>query len=239
MPVSALARIRRRLADERGFTLVELLLATVIGVGVLLTAYTLSDAVLHAQTRISDRSEAIARGRTAMEQITQQLRSEVCLGPGYPAIVYGDSNEVTFYADLADTTFIPQKRDLTFANGTLTERDYNGAASAGNPPFTFSATPARTRVILDKMKLQQSGGANVPFFSYYSFNNANPVRPANLLAVPLSASDAAKVVEITINFLAMPSRGGSSASYPGEPYTANVFVRTADPTDPDHSPLCI
>ena len=79
----------------------------------------------------------------------------------------------------------------------------------------------------------------MPFFTYYSFDGGNPIRPANQLAVPLSATDAARVVQIRVSFAALPSRGGSSASSPGEPFTANVYVRTADPTDPDHSPLCI
>jgi hypothetical protein len=43
-------------------------------------------------------------------------------------------------------------------------------------------------------------------------------------------------VQITVNFQALPSRLNSV--YPGEPFTADVFVRTADPTDPEHSPLC-
>jgi len=235
--VRAGTRRLARLRDQRGFTLVELLMTTVIGTIVLLAAFTIFDAALHAQTRVDDRSDMVARGRTAMEQVVQQLRSQVCLGPGYPAVTYGDGSHVTFYADLADTTFVPQKRDLTFSGGTLTERDYTGSPSSGNPPYTFAATPSRTRVIATSLVNQTQGATTIPFFTYYSFNAANPVRPANLLAVPLSATDMARVVQITVAFGALPSRGVSKL--PAEPFTANVFVRTADPTDPDHSPLCI
>lgn len=233
-----MSRLLRRLRrDERGFTVMELLVATTVGVGVLLAAGTLSSAMLHAQTRISDRSESIARGRTAMEQIVQQLRSQVCLGPGYPAITYGDSSHITFYADLANRTFVPEQRDLQFTAGALTQRDYPGTPTGALPPFTFARTPSRTRVILDRMQLQNPSGTPVPFFRYYSFDGNNPIRPARLLAVPLSANDAQRVVQITVAFSALPSRGGSGTI--GEPFTANVYVRTADPTDPEHSPLCI
>jgi len=222
-----------RLRDERGLTLVELLVSTTLGVALLLAAFTLSSAFSHAQTRISDRSESIARGRTAMEQIVQQLRSQVCLGPGYPAITYGDNSHMTFYADLANRAFVPQRRDLQFANGALTELDYDGTATGGQPPFSFGSRPSRTRVILDRMQLQ----SGIPFFRYYSFDGNDPIRPSRLLATPLSANDAQRVVRVTVSYAALPSRGGSGTI--AEPFTADVYVRTADPTDPDHSPLCI
>ena len=229
-----LGRLRR---DQRGFTLVELLVSTTIGVGVLLGAFTLADAFQHAETRISDRSEAIARGRTAMEQLVQELRSQVCLGPGYPAITYGDDDHVTFYADLANTTFVPEQRDLSFANGAITEKTYPGTQTGGQPPFTFATTPSRTRVVLDHLARQQSGGVDVPIFRYYTFDGNDPIRPSRLLATPLSANDAQRVVQITVAYQSLPARIGTAST--GEPFTANVYVRTADPTDPDHSPLCI
>jgi len=234
-------RLRALARDERGFTLMELLVATTVGVGVLLVAFSLSESFLHAQTRVSDRSDSIARGRTAMEQVVQQLRSQVCLGPGFPAITYGDGSRVTFYADLSNDTFVPERRDLTYANGSLTERVYpgttNGDPDPGEAPFLFASTPSRTRVVLDHMQLQREAGADVPFFRYYMFDGSDPIRPSRLLPTPLSAGDAARVVQVTISYAALPSRGGSGTT--PEPFTANVYVRTADPTDPDHSPLCI
>jgi prepilin-type N-terminal cleavage/methylation domain-containing protein len=235
--MTAFARIRRRLRDQRGFTLVELLVSMTIGVAVLLATFAIFDSALLAQGRVDDRTDSIARGRTAMEQIVQQLRSQVCLGPGLPAIEYGDDNEVRFYADLANTTFVPERRILTFAGGALTERDYSGSASGGSPPFNFSALPVRTRVILDRMTLASQGGTAVPFFTYYSFDGRTPPQPTNQLPVPLSDADRAQVVEIGVSFMALPARTSSSST--GEPFTSDVFVRTADPSDPEHSPLCI
>lgn len=235
--MSPLARIGRRLGDERGFTLVEMLVSTSIGVIVLLATFAIMDSALLAQNRVDDRTDSIARGRTGMEQIVQQLRSQVCLGPGLPAIEYGDNDEVRFYADLANTTFVPERRVLTFAGGALTERGYTGSpSSAGSPPFTFSATPARTRVILNRLMLDAQGGTTIPFFTYYSFDGSTPPQPTNELPVPLSDVDRGQVVQIRISFVALPSRVSSSST--GEPFTTEVFVRTADPTDPEHSPLC-
>jgi prepilin-type N-terminal cleavage/methylation domain-containing protein len=234
--MSPLARIRRRLADERGFTLVELLVSTTIGVVVLLATFAIFDSALLAQNRVEDRTDSIARGRTAMEQIVQQLRSQVCLGPGLPAIEYGDDNEVRFYADLANTTFVPERRILSFAGGTITEQAYTGSATGGSPPYTFAAQPARTRDILDRVTLASPGGTTVPFFTYYGFDNSTPPQPTDVLPVPLSDADRARVVQIGVSYMALPARASSSST--GEPFTSDVFVRTADPSDPDHSPLC-
>jgi prepilin-type N-terminal cleavage/methylation domain-containing protein len=231
--LAACIRLRLRLRDQRGFTLVELLVSMTIGVAVLLATFAIFDSALLAQGRVDDRTDSIARGRTAMEQIVQQLRSQVCLGPSLPAIEYGDDDEVRFYADLANTTFVPERRILTYSGGALTERDYSGRASGGSPPYTFSATPVRTRVILDRMALATS----VPFFTYYSFDGRTPPQPTNELPVPLSDADRAQVVQIRVSFMALPSRASSSST--GEPFEADVFVRTADPSDPEHSPLCI
>jgi prepilin-type N-terminal cleavage/methylation domain-containing protein len=235
--MTVLARIQRRLRDQRGFTLVELLVSTSIGVAVLLATFAIFDSALLAQNRVDDRTDSIARGRTGMEQIVQQLRSQVCLGPSLPAIEYGDNDEVRFYADLANTTFVPERRVLTFAGGALTERDYSGSATGASPPFTFSAAPARTRVILDRLTLASPGGTTIPFFTYYSFDGSTPPQPTNELPVPLSNADRALVVQIRVSFMALPSRASSSST--GEPFTTDVFVRTADPSDPEHSPLCI
>ena len=231
------ARIRLRLRDQRGFTLVELLVSMTIGVAVLLATFAIFDSALLAQGRVDDRTDSIARGRTAMEQTVQQLRSQVCLGPSLPAIEYGDDDEVRFYADLANTTFVPERHVLTFAGGALTQRDYAGRATGGSPPYAFSATPSRTRVILDRMALATQGGTVVPFFTYYSFNGRTPPEPTNELPVPLSDADRALVVQIRVSFMALPSRASSSST--GEPFMSDVFVRTADPSDPEHSPLCI
>lgn len=233
------ARLRRRLRDQRGFTLVELLVSMTIGVAVLLATFAIFDSALLAQGRVDDRTDSIARGRTAMEQIVQQLRSQVCLGPSLPSIEYGDDDEVRFYADLANTTFVPERRILTYAGGELTERDYTGRATGASPPYSFSATPSRTRVILDRMALatDSSSGAIIPFFTYYSFDGRTPPEPTNELPVPLSNADRALVVQIRVSFMALPSRASSSST--GEPFMTDVFVRTADPSDPEHSPLCI
>lgn len=235
-----MSRLRAAARRDDGFTLVELLVATALGVTLLLATANVIESATRAQGRVDDRTDSIQRGRTALEQIVQQVRSQVCLGPGYPALEYGDPNRAVFYADLANSTFVPERRELTYADGAITERAWRGVASSGSgAPFTFSDPPYRVRVIADRLAPLALDGTALPVFTYYAFDGADPIRPSRVLATPLDATtpDRAKVVQMRVAFTALPAGRASRAD--GEPFSANVYVRTADPTDPDHSPLCI
>jgi prepilin-type N-terminal cleavage/methylation domain-containing protein len=75
LTVRRLARIaRRRLAAEDGFTLVELLMATVIGLLVVGTGTMVFTAAVQSQPGQSARSEAIRDGRTMTERLVRELR---------------------------------------------------------------------------------------------------------------------------------------------------------------------
>lgn len=238
MSVSGLARIRARLrqagADQRGFTLVELLVTTSIGVVVLMAVFGLLDVSLRASSRVEDRAEVTQRGRVAMEQLTQQLRAQTCLGSGVPAMTQADSTSMTFYADLGDDTFTPQRRRLVYSNGAITEFLYAGT---GTPPnMTFSATPMRTRTVVTNIVPVGS----TPIFRYYAFtpDGSSPVTPSVLLASPLSTTDLARTVRIAISFIVQPTRGPQNNAVQST-FENYVYVRTSDPTDPERSPACL
>ncbi len=65
---------RRRLAEEAGFTLTELLMATVIGLLVVGTGTMVFTAAVRSQPGQSARSEAIRDGRTMTERLVRELR---------------------------------------------------------------------------------------------------------------------------------------------------------------------
>ena len=108
---------RARLAAEDGFTLTELMVACAVGMIVILAATNLLDSSGRASGSVLDRVDGNQRGRVAMEQITQRLRSQVCPVDGATPVLYGDGNQVTFYADLSTRTdglFQPEVRRLRF-----------------------------------------------------------------------------------------------------------------------------
>ena len=106
--------IRRRLAAQDGFTLVELLMAMSIGTIVLMAAFYTLDRAGQIQREAADRSDALQRGRIALELVTRELRSQVCLGTATEPITDGRATSVEFYADMSDGSATPEKRKIAY-----------------------------------------------------------------------------------------------------------------------------
>ena len=100
--------------DESGYSLTELLVAMSVGLIVLFAAFLLLDTANSTSASIASRQDAVQRGRAAMEIVTRQVRSQVCLGNATEPITFGDPNTVTFYADLADGSKNVERRKITF-----------------------------------------------------------------------------------------------------------------------------
>jgi prepilin-type N-terminal cleavage/methylation domain-containing protein len=85
---SSLDRARR---DEGGFTLVELLVAMTLLVGVMAGATTLLVGIMQKQPGASDRTQQVAEARIALERMVREIR------PGYVVdSTTGTASTVTF-----------------------------------------------------------------------------------------------------------------------------------------------
>jgi prepilin-type N-terminal cleavage/methylation domain-containing protein len=223
------------MSDQHGFTIVELLAAMVIGIIVLLAAFTVLDTAGQNQVKVANRAEAAQRGRQAMENMTQQLRSMVCLSASTPAraVVDGTADQVTFYADLGDGSRPPQIRRLTFdpASGRIVEQRFDGTSAIPTAFPGFPNAPTGSRVLIDKAA--RLGGR--PVFAYHVFSAPGVVSPT-ALATPLAAAEAARVVDVKVSFLAAPTSGPAAS---GTPFTSDVLVRFANPATPTAPMPCV
>lgn len=80
--------MRQLRREERGFTLVELLVATAIGLALIGVTVALVISALQSEPRSSSRSTQIEAGRVMLERITRQLR-EGCKVVGDGAVGNG------------------------------------------------------------------------------------------------------------------------------------------------------
>ena len=223
---------------QDGFTLVELLVAMTIGMVVLMAAFLLLDRAQSASRQIADRQDAVQRGRQAMEYLTRQVRSQVCLGNTTEPITYASPTQLTFYADLSDGSKNVERRTITFnpAAKTITEQVFPGIGVY--PDLTFSATPTETRRLLTKA--EPVTGPATPFLRYYAFDpDGAPGALRELPASPsMSAADLPLVVMVKLAFVALPE-GPRPRNRDATTFNNDVYVRLANPTVPTEGPRCL
>jgi prepilin-type N-terminal cleavage/methylation domain-containing protein len=230
----------RRLRSERGFTLVEVAVSLFIGTIVILAAYTTLDTSGVIAKREQDRVDATQRGRQAMEIVGSELRSQVCLPGAVPPIVAGATgDDMTFYSNLGDENSPPQKRRIFVQGDALMEQMWQATytftgPTGATPTVNWPAAVSQQRTLL--RPIAQVG--TTPYFKYWGFD-ANLPATINtpLSAVPLTADDAAKVVQVDVSFAARPSNA-TKASDVDSVFQQSIFFRTADPMDPGKGPKC-
>jgi prepilin-type N-terminal cleavage/methylation domain-containing protein len=238
------SRLRQLRSDESGFTLPELITAMGIGLIVLLAAFMLLDRAVSSSTKLADRQEGVQRGRIAMELVTRQLRSQVCLADSQP-ILAGDDSSVTFYANLSSNPNAAEKRSLRYvaSEKRLYEDVYTGTGTF--PSLSFPSTPTRAKVLAHPLvpTTEKVGSAQVarPIFRYYKYVAATTTGQLQQLTTPLSALDAPEVVMVNVAFAALPIRKVERTTdvIDGTTFESNVYVRLADPTKPTEGPTCL
>jgi prepilin-type N-terminal cleavage/methylation domain-containing protein len=229
---------RPRLSDERGFTLTELLTAMLIGMVVLLAAFMVLDRSFSASGQIADRSDALQRGRQAMDLMTRQLRSQVCLGKTNAPIVAGSDTSVSFYGDLSDGTTNVQQRTLTWDSTTkkITQSVITGAGTY--PDLTFTGT-ATTRELLTNVERIMDGSTPRPIFRYYAYvtGTTDGTLDPNPLPTPLGTANLSRVAVIKIGFRTFPFKSLTNDAN-SVVLEDDVYARVAIPTSPEDGPLC-
>lgn len=231
------APVRPRLSSEEGFTLVELLVAAVVGLIVVFAALLLMDNATSLSKRTYAQVDATQRGRLAMDTMVRELGSQVCLSAGISPLVSADDNQITFYVNLSGPDAVPQKHQLSYETNNIVLRKWVGT---GTPPaITWPGTATSTQTILENVG--RSGTApGLPIFRYYAYDNAAAIPgPTQLMsATPLSATNLPKVTKIEINAVAKPSNDFTANAKGSAQFRDSVYVRSVDPSDPTKGPRC-
>ncbi len=166
-----LHRLRR---DEGGFSLPELVVTMAIGTIIIAAALGLLEFTMKRANDVNTRIDANQRGRLALDVVTRQLRSQVCLNPGDQAAGGGEGQRAHVLRRPARTTLpgstpVAQKRTvkLDTATSTLVEQVSTGTETADGV-YSWS-TPSSRTILTD---VTQDG--STPLFRYYAFNTGLP-----------------------------------------------------------------
>lgn len=232
----------KRLRAQGGFTLPEVLIAATIGFVVLAATIGLLESTLRLGTGISSKTDAMQRGRLALDTITQQLRSQVCLSRDVPAVVAGSSSSVTFYADFSDGTGViaPVKRTLEFdaAGSDVRVFEYEPTVTPPVNDDSYPDDPTTGNMVLENAALQTEPAPR-PFLTYYAYQRVGdtPTPEFQLLATPLSKAAAARVARIDVAFASRPA-GVNDADRHAVNVNDRVMIRHADPNLKVPDPAC-
>jgi prepilin-type N-terminal cleavage/methylation domain-containing protein len=227
------------MSDERGFSLTELLVAMFIGMIILLAAFMLLDRSFTASGQVADRSEALQRGRLAMDLITRQLRSQVCVGNTVP-IVSGTDTAITFYADMSDGSTPIKKRTLSYdtITDTITESVVPGAGTYPALTFTGAASSVPLLTKVDQILDGTPPTTPRPIFRYYGYTVGGTSGALDLLTTPLSTASLSRVAVIKVGFRSFAARTVMNDK-DSAVLEDDVYVRVTTATDFQNGPRCI
>jgi type II secretory pathway component PulJ len=219
----------RALRRQDGFTLPELLIMLSMSLIVALAAFSLLDVTMRKTGEATARVQSAQSGRLAMDIMTRELRSQVCLDtdPATPPMAaptgfgqLSDSNDAVFYTDFTDpgtAVPLPELHVLSYdsTKNQLLEKDYVGnvvtsTAADGSVVNTYTypsanTTPARTKVLLGNVVpypnyTAGSPSTSSPVFTYYAYSStSNPPRPDKLLSATSGLSAADAAVVARID----------------------------------------
>ncbi len=194
--------IRRRLADAKGFTVIELvvvcLIAGILGAAILGIYEGLVKSWADTSHRIVNQDDA----RIAINEISRYLRmaesSESNLTSNSDAIALASASELVFYADIDGNGMADKVRYYIDSDGTTLRM-------ATLPPDTSTTPPTYSTVYATNGVVIMKGVQDNHLFKYYKLNPAyvtNPI-PSNdtlvLINNPTTAADLRSIVAVDIS----------------------------------------
>lgn len=233
-----MSRLRRMLrSDQGGFTIVELLVASTLGIIILGSATMITIGAGRHNNEVANRTDATQRGRLAMERMQRLIRSQVCTSAVDAPVTDARRDSITFTADLSDGTRPVERHTFTYDAGNfrLTDARWLGSGS----PVTFPGA-ARTEVLATDVVRQGTS----PIFRYYAYPNPLPssgvVEPSvELVPTATGSLPTDTLVRIARVDITFATRGATRSTQKIRAAQTNqVFVRLADPDSGSADPSC-
>jgi prepilin-type N-terminal cleavage/methylation domain-containing protein len=166
--------------DEAGFTLIEMLVATVIlviAIGAIASMVTV--LTKRSQQTVSDvTSQAVAR--PALDSLVAEIREAYTGDPSTRPIVTMTPTQLTFYTPDRQQPYHLEEISYRLNGGTL-QRAQATTSNTGGPPWTpWPLTLGSWRSVVDSI-VANSGGS--PFFAYQDSSGATTSDPAAVATV--------------------------------------------------------
>ena len=195
---------------ERGFTLVELVVALAAGMVVLLALFSVLDVSLRHSTAVQDRVQANQIGRIAMTKMVDEMHS-ACLAPSFtPVQPESTPTELRFISAVGKDAVLQSASEhrIVFTEGKLIDKAFPSNGGSW-PKFAFASTATPSGGTLLASNISATTGT--PVFSYYKYATAsdssgalplNTIEENESLAAKekLTATTAAETAAVRVSF---------------------------------------
>src|ERR1700689_410197 len=243
MPMSPVPHIPS-LGDERGFSLIELLVAMASATVVVTAALTIYIVALHQSTRISDREQADQTGRTTMTHIVEELHSS-CLQKEFAPVQAESSATELRFVDAASTAATissskakPEAYEdrILFKEGSLIDERYPAEGGTVPKEFTFNKTTPSAKILLATNVSQTiKESKTLPVFAYFAYatkaSSGSETSGVNALTeMPLKTKEklistsAAKVAAVEVDFTVAAREANAFQSHEEIPFSNEVVL---------------
>jgi Tfp pilus assembly protein PilW len=183
-----------RVDRESGYTLVELTVAMAAGIVVFAGLTLVVLATMHHSTRTQSRVHATQEARLVMQQVVNDLHSTCVAAEVAPIQPASGANAMAYvYQTGSGAALTPVLHEVVLTGSTLNMRTYP-STSGSIPSWTFSPTPSSTKTLMTNVAPVATG---TPIFTYYAYGSGGVISSTPLIT-PLSATDAAKTVQVNI-----------------------------------------
>ena len=232
-----------RLRNQDGFTVMEVITAMTVGLVLLGSTLTLLSSSIRLNTGVVAKTDAMQRGRLAMDAVTQQLRSQVCFDMDTSAIVEGsDESHVTFYSDYTAEDDAPIKRTIRITGRGIVSDRFNPPTPlpVDFKPDNYKDIPDTSNLVLENAALLWDEDENevVPFLKYYAYQEVGGLlTPTQELAPPLDEAEAARAARVEITYVSRPT--GASDGKKNVTLNDQVMARHSDPNLAVPDPRCV
>jgi hypothetical protein len=233
--------LRRIRSDQRGISFPELAISILMGTVLMLAAFTLLQDVNRSSARNVARVDANQQARPVMERLMDELRS-ACLARGTVPIQSGSTaNQLVFLHQTGSAVVpVPDKRMVTFTspNGPMTETSYAANPTTPNAQgvYTypgFPNSPTTTRPLLANVSQANIDGVTRSVFRYYAYVNGTLTE---ITALPLSATDAARVVQVVVSFAVSPLKNPANDPNAAVAISDTALLRFGPPSETATTP---
>jgi hypothetical protein len=216
-----MGRLRQTARDERGMTLVEVLVATATGVVIMLGIITAMIMTMRQVQRVSTHVEANQRARLTMSKIVDQLHS-ACIAYDIPPIRPESTATMLSFIHQAGSgvSLTPVLSKISLSGTTLSQSNYPYASGTA-PSWTFSGTASSTEQLLTGVSAVSTGA---PIFSYYGYSGGE-IASSPFASAPLGSEAAGKTVQVNIAFKAAPVTTQSGDTNAPAAVQSSAFLR--------------